>query len=111
VPLVKRPIKTRDCPLITVRFPPAHAKALRLRALATGEPLQALVCDLVAQWYAVNVPVHETHKGPTRASVQTVPIPNKQETRENTGRNEPFRTLSKIDSMRKNAPRGATSRD
>ena len=113
--LVRKPLKLGDYPLITARFPVEHARALRLHAVANGQPLQQVLRDLVADWFTVHTTVHNRAANDTaRNASDAAPmmaIPKTQETRENTGRNEPFRTLKKIDRERKGAAKNSVARD
>jgi hypothetical protein len=109
--LARKPLKIGPFPVVAAHLPKEQARALRLRAVATGTPLSAILREAIGQWCAVNLPLNP---GPVRDAptvTAIAPIPQRKETRENTGRNETFRTLSKIDRTRKTAPKGSGFRD
>jgi hypothetical protein len=76
-------------------------------------PIQAVLKDLVAGWVKINSPINAqpepAARQPARPAVAYAAIPKTQETRENTGLNEPVRTLMKIDSKRAAAKKNGST--
>jgi hypothetical protein len=103
-PFPRYAARTGPFRVVAANLPAEHARALRAYCARENVPIQAVLKALVADWLKINGAINAQDKPQQAAaaprSVPMVPLPVMQETRQNTGRNEPVQVLQKIDATR-----------